>query len=137
MHYHFNSRLIGVCSECFLPVWLPMLALIGIVRGSRFVVLRVTCFSWVYSIAQVYGILAYTCIRIWFVFRPRECTDALYALQTQWTSLLFWGAGVLLSMKLHVSGNEALVGDQSRSYSDIPASSTLFCRVSALPKTRR
>ena len=110
MHYHFNSRLIGVCSECLFARVATHVGAHWNREGSRFVVLRVTCFSWVYSIAQVYGILAYTCIRIWFVFRPRECTDALYALQTQWTSLLFWGAGVLLSMKLHVSGNEALVG---------------------------
>lgn len=36
------------------------------------------------------------------------CAKAMYRLQTRWTSVLFWGASTLLSIRLSVTGEDAL-----------------------------
>ena len=89
-----------------LPVWLPVLFLVDLVRRNwRFPLVRFTAFGLLWAWLETLGIVG--AIALWAVGQSRN-QNANYALQKLWTRGVVGALGVTVGLRIEVEGAEKL-----------------------------
>ena len=95
---------VGLVALVALPVWVPILALVDALRGSRWTGLRCGFFAVAFAGCEALGLAGAAGILIGTVGRPEARQRGLYALQRWWSGQLFRLAQGLFQFTVEVEG---------------------------------
>lgn len=88
------------------PVWLPVMAVVGLFRRRSFILLRMLLFLWAYLTIELMGLTAAAAI---YLVTPRNIAkreSRFFALECWWGKALFTAIARLLSLTVEVKGQE-------------------------------
>ena len=94
------------------PVWLPLAAIVDVVRRSQGIVLRIAALVTVYLTCELLGIIASGGLWTWRLIRPvddERWTDLHFRLETWWGATLFQAVVRLFGLRLEIE-NDADLG---------------------------
>lgn len=92
-----------------VPVWLPVMVVVGLVRKRSFILLRMLLFLWAYLTIELMGLTAAAAI---YLVTPRNIAkreDRFFALECWWGTALFSTVARLLSLTVEVEGQELVL----------------------------
>lgn len=92
-----------------VPVWLPLMAVVGLFRGRSFILLRMFLFLWSYLTIELMGLTAAAAI---YLVTPRNIAkrqDRFFPLYCWWGTALFSAVARMLSLSVAVKGQELVL----------------------------
>ena len=130
--------LAGLLALATLPVWVPVLAIVDALRGSRWTGLRCGFFLVAFAGCEAAGLAGAALILLGTVGRAEARQQGLYALQRWWSGQLFRLAQVIFQFTVEVEGSlpstdrPVLVLARHRSMADTLLPSVVIANVQRL-----
>ncbi|MDH3726171.1 MAG: 1-acyl-sn-glycerol-3-phosphate acyltransferase [Myxococcales bacterium] len=90
----------------FVPVWLPVLAVVGLFRKRSFILLRMFVFLWSYLTIELMGLTAAAAIYLVTPGNIAKRRDRFFTLYCWWGTALFSTIARVLSLSVEVEGQD-------------------------------
>ncbi len=99
--------LVGLFCLTTLPLWLPILAVVDLIRGAPRVAVRCGLFLTWFALCEMFGMLGFVFVLISSAGRPDRVRAGLHVLQQMWSGSLFAGARRIFGFRLSIEGQDS------------------------------
>jgi hypothetical protein len=101
--------LLWVLLTVLAPVWIPVTIIVGAVRRSSFVILRLLTFFWIYLLIELLGLVAAAGIYLITPGNIERRYDLFFRLQCWWGGSLFDWLSRVLSLSASIEGDDQIL----------------------------
>ncbi|MFW2389778.1 MAG: 1-acyl-sn-glycerol-3-phosphate acyltransferase [Polyangiales bacterium] len=101
--------LLWILLTALAPVWIPIVAIIGVFRRCSFVILRLLMFFWTYLAIEMLGLSAAAAIYLITPGNQERREELFFRLECWWGSSLFASIAYFLSLSVSVYGDDQIL----------------------------